>query len=78
MEGSGTLMTMDSNFNVIRSISTAAKPYGVAFDRQGSRIFVAAAAAKKLQVYSADSLQLLGEAPIGQRCWRAGARTMSM
>jgi YVTN family beta-propeller protein len=69
MEGSGTLLTMDSNFNVVRSIATAAKPYGVAFDRQGSRIFVAAAAAKKLQVYSADSLQLLGEAPIGQRCW---------
>ena len=69
MEGSGTLMTLDSNFNVIRSTATAAKPYGLAFDRQGSRIFVAAAAAKKLQVYSADSLQLLGEAPIGQRCW---------
>jgi YVTN family beta-propeller protein len=69
MEGSGTLLTLDSNFNVIHSTATAAKPYGVAFDRQGSRIFVAAAAARKLQVYSADSLQLLGEAPIGQRCW---------
>ncbi len=69
MEGSGTLLSLDSNFNVIRSVATAAKPYGVAFDRQGSRIFVAAAAARKLQVYSADSLQLLGEAPIGQRCW---------
>jgi YVTN family beta-propeller protein len=69
MEGSGTLLLLDSNFNVIRSVATAAKPYGLAFDRQGSRIFVAAAAARKLQVYSADSLQLLGEAPIGQRCW---------
>jgi YVTN family beta-propeller protein len=69
MEGSGTLLTMDANFNVIRSTATAAKPYGLAFDRQGSRIFVAAAAAKKLQVYAADSLQLLGETPIGQRCW---------
>jgi YVTN family beta-propeller protein len=69
LEGSGTLLSLDSNFNVIRSVSTAAKPYGVAFDRQGGRIFVAAAAAKKLQVYAADSLQLLAEAPIGQRCW---------
>lgn len=69
MEGSGTLLSLDSNLNVIRSVTTAAKPYGLAFDRQGSRIFVAAAAARKLQVYSADSLQLLGEAPIGQRCW---------
>ena len=69
MEGSGTLLTLDQNFNVTHSVSTAAKPYGVAFDRQGSRIFVAAAAARKLQVFSSDSLQLLGEAPIGQRCW---------
>ncbi len=69
MEGSGTLLSLDQNLNVIRSVATAAKPYGVTFDRQGSRIFVNAAAARKMQVYSADSLQLLGETPIGQRCW---------
>jgi YVTN family beta-propeller protein len=69
MEASGTLLTLDQNFNVIHTVATAAKPYGVAFDRDGRRIFVAAAAAKKLQIYSADTLQLLGEAPIGQRCW---------
>src|ERR1700723_3843584 len=69
MEGSGTLLSLDHNLNVVRSIATAAKPYGVAFDRQGTRIFVNAAAARKMQVYSADSLQLLGEVPIGQRCW---------
>jgi DNA-binding beta-propeller fold protein YncE len=69
MEGSGTLLSLDRDLNVIRSVTTAAKPYGLAFDRQGSRIFVAAAAARKLQVYAADTLQLVGEAPIGQRCW---------
>jgi YVTN family beta-propeller protein len=69
MEGSGTLLTLDQNFNVTHTVQTAAKPYGVAFDRLGKRIFVAAAAAQKLQVYSADSLQLLGEASIGKRCW---------
>jgi YVTN family beta-propeller protein len=69
MEGSGTLLSLDSNLNVIRSVATAAKPYGLSFDRQGNRIFVAAAAARKLQVYSADTLQLLGETPVGQRCW---------
>jgi DNA-binding beta-propeller fold protein YncE len=69
MEASGTLLTMDANFNVLKSIHTAAKPYGVAFDRAGKRIFVSAAMAHKLQVYSSDSLQLLAEVPIGQRCW---------
>jgi YVTN family beta-propeller protein len=69
MEGSGTLLVLDQDFNVTNTIMTAAKPYGVAFDRPGKRIFLAAAAARKLQVYSADSLALLAEAPIGQRCW---------
>jgi DNA-binding beta-propeller fold protein YncE len=69
METSGTLLTMDQNFNVIKSVPTAAKPYGVAFDRSGKRILVSAAQAGKLQVFSADSLQLLAEAPIGKRCW---------
>lgn len=69
MEASGTLLTMDTNFNVLQSVRTAAKPYGVAFDRAGKRIFVSAAMARKLQVFSADSLQLLAEVPTAQRCW---------
>jgi YVTN family beta-propeller protein len=69
MEGSGTLLTLDPNFNVLHSIATAAKPYGVAFDREGKRIFVVAAAARKLQVFTADTLEQIGEAPLGQRCW---------
>jgi len=69
LEGSGTLLLLDGEFNVTKTTMTAAKPYGVAFDRSGKRIFVAAAAARKLQVFSADSLQLVAEAPIGQRCW---------
>jgi DNA-binding beta-propeller fold protein YncE len=69
MEASGTLLTLDGNFNVTRSIATAAKPYGVAFDPDGQRIFVAAAAAQTLQIFTADSLQLVGQVPIGKRCW---------
>ena len=69
METSGTLLTMDPSFKVIKSVPTAAKPYGLAFDRAGKRIFVSAAAAGKLQVFSADSLQLLAEVPTGKRCW---------
>jgi DNA-binding beta-propeller fold protein YncE len=69
METSGTLLTLDPNFNVIKSAPTAAKPYGLSFDRAGKRIFVSAALAGKLQVFSADSLQLLAEVPTGKRCW---------
>jgi DNA-binding beta-propeller fold protein YncE len=69
METSGTLLKLGTDFNVIKSVSTAAKPYGESFDRAGKRIFVSAAAARKLQVFDADSLNLIAEVPIGQRCW---------
>ncbi len=69
MEGSGTLVMFDPNFKVLRWIQTDAKPYGVAFDSTGKRIFVSAAAAQKLQVFDADTLKQIGETPIGKRCW---------
>jgi DNA-binding beta-propeller fold protein YncE len=69
MEASGTLLEMDQDFKVVKSVTTGARPYGLAFDRAGKRIFVAAAMARKLQVFSADSMQLMAEIPIGQRCW---------
>jgi YVTN family beta-propeller protein len=69
MEASGTLLKMDMNFNILKSVQTAAKPYGESFDRTGKRIFVAAALAGKLQVFDADSLNLLAEVPVGKRCW---------
>jgi DNA-binding beta-propeller fold protein YncE len=69
MEASGTLLKMDMNFRVLQTIPTAAKPYGESFDRTGKRIFVAAAMARKLQVFDAVSLNLIAEVPIGQRCW---------
>ena len=69
MEASGTLLKMDMNFNILKSVRTAAKPYGESFDRAGKRIFVAAALAGKLQVFDADSLNLLAEVPVGKRCW---------
>ncbi len=69
MELSGTLVRMDSSFRVTKTAPTAAMPYGVAFDREGKRIFVAASTARKMQVFAADSLQLIAEIPTGQRCW---------
>lgn len=55
------------NFNILKSAPTAAKPYGESFDREGKGIFVAAALAGKLQVFDADSLNLLAEVPVGKR-----------
>ena len=69
METSGTLAKLDLNLNVIKTVPTGAKPYGESFDRSGKRVFVSAAVARKLQVFDADSLILIAEVPIGQRCW---------
>jgi DNA-binding beta-propeller fold protein YncE len=69
METSGTLLKLDENLNVIKSVPTGTKPYGLTFDRAGKRIFVSAALARKLQVFSADSLELIAEVPTAQRCW---------
>ncbi|HEX8817700.1 MAG TPA: beta-propeller fold lactonase family protein [Terriglobales bacterium] len=69
METSGTLVELDANLNVIKSVPTGAKPYGLTFDRAGKRIFVSAAMARKLQVFSADTLDQIAEVPTGQRCW---------
>jgi YVTN family beta-propeller protein len=69
MELSGTLLLLDQDFKVIRSTATGAMPDGVAFDRTGQEVVVAASGAQKLQFFSTDSLELLGQATVGQRCW---------
>lgn len=69
LESSNKLLLLDQNLDVTRSVATRAGPYGVAFDRTGHRLLVAAAKAQVLQVFDAESLELLAEVPVGQRCW---------
>ncbi|HEY6896433.1 MAG TPA: hypothetical protein VI279_04170, partial [Rhodocyclaceae bacterium] len=49
--------------------ATAKTPYGVAFDRSGARIFVAANKDKLLQVFDAKSFEKIKDIPTGERCW---------
>ena len=69
LEASGTLLIFNQDFEVSRSISIGARPYGVAFDQAGERLLVAASGAQALQVYDAQSLDLIAEVPAGRRCW---------
>ncbi|MFQ5929295.1 MAG: beta-propeller fold lactonase family protein [Acidobacteriota bacterium] len=69
LEASGTLLLLDEEFNVFHCISIGSRPYGVSFDRAGRRLFVAAAEAQVLQVFAADSLEVIAEVPVGRRCW---------
>ena len=69
LEFGNKFMVMDKDFNVVRTVDTAATPYGIAYDAKGERIFVAANKAQLLQVFDAKSFEKIKEVPTGHRCW---------
>ena len=69
IEYGNKLVALDGDFNVIKSVATGETPYGVAFSRDGSRLYVALAKGKALQVFDAASMTSIAEHPIGDRCW---------
>lgn len=69
MESSNNFLVLDAGFNILRSVETALGPYGVAFDRAGKRIVVAAARAGRLDVFDAQSYVRIAGIPVGKRCW---------
>ena len=69
MENSDTLVLLDPSLKVEKTVQVDKGPYGVAFDRSGQRLFVAAARAKMLQVFDAKTFRKLADIPVGQRCW---------
>ena len=69
IEFGNKLVVLDAGFNVIKVVATGDTPYGVAFGRGGSRLYVALAKGKALQVFDAASLVSIAEYPIGDRCW---------
>lgn len=69
IEFGNKLVVLDAGFNVVKAVTTGDTPYGVAFGRDGSRIYVALARGKALQVFDAASFASLAEFPIGDRCW---------
>jgi len=69
LEFANKFMVMDKDFNVLRTVDTAATPYGIAYDAKGERIFVATNKAKLLQVFDAKTFEKIKEVPTGNRCW---------
>ncbi|MDP1660060.1 MAG: cytochrome D1 domain-containing protein, partial [Methylotenera sp.] len=55
LEYGNKFMVMNKNFKVLRTVDTGSTPYGIAYDRKGERIFVAANKAKTLEVYNAKT-----------------------
>lgn len=69
MENSDSLVVLDADFNFVKSVPTAKGPYGVAFDKTGKNIVVAASRDGLVQVFDGASYAKLAEIPVGKRCW---------
>jgi YVTN family beta-propeller protein len=69
IEHGNKLVVLNAGFNVVKAVPTGDTPYGVAFGRDGSRLYVALAKGKALQVFDTASLTSIAEHPIGDRCW---------
>lgn len=69
LEFGNKLLMLDAAFKPVKAVATGKTPYGVAFDRSGQRIFVAASRENTLQVFDAKTLEKLKDIPTGNRCW---------
>lgn len=69
LEYGDKLLVIGKNLEPVRTVATGKTPYGVAFDRAGSRLFVAASGDNALQVFDGRSFELIRNIPVGERCW---------
>lgn len=69
LEFSNKILVLDNKFKVLRTVDTGNAPYGVSFDRDGKRLFVASSKEKALQVYDAKTFEKIKDIPTGNRCW---------
>ena len=69
LEYGDKVMILGRDFKLLKTIATGRTPYGVTFDRDGKRLFVAASRAKQLQVFDTKTFELVKSIPAGDRCW---------
>jgi YVTN family beta-propeller protein len=69
LEYADKMLVLNDKFEVIKEVATGKAPYGISFDRSGSRIFVAANKEKTLQVFDAKTFEKIKDIPTGDRCW---------
>ena len=69
LEMSDKLLVLDSKMEPVKVIDTGKAPYGVSYDREGKRLFVATSKQKALQVYDTATMQKIKDIPTGDRCW---------
>ena len=69
LEFGNNFIVLDKNFNHVKTVATAAAPYGVSFDKKGERLFVASSKGQKLTAFNAKTFEKIKEIDVGKRCW---------
>ena len=69
IEYGNSLVVMNSDFEIIKAIKTGEVPYGLSFSRDGSKLYVALAKGKAIQVFDTKSWEEVGRGETGKRCW---------
>lgn len=69
LEYGNSFIVLDNQFKHLKTIATGESPYGVSFDRDGKRLFVATSKAKTLEVYDTTNFEKIKDIPTGRRCW---------
>ena len=69
LEYGNSFIVLDNQFQHLKTIATGESPYGVSFDREGKRLFVATSKAKTLEVYDTTNFEKIKDIPTGRRCW---------
>ena len=63
------IVMLDSEFNYVKGIETGNVPYGLTFNRDGSRLYVALARGQAIQVFDTKTWEEVGQVETGKRCW---------
>ncbi len=69
LEYGNKILVLDKDFNFVRTVDTADTPYGISYNHNGDRIFVAANKAKVLEVFDAKTFEKIKDIPTANRCW---------
>ncbi len=69
LEFGDKVLVLDKNFETVKTFATGKTPYGIAFDKSGKRLFVAASKSKELQVYDGKTFEPIKNIPTADRCW---------
>jgi len=70
LEFSSNFIVLDKEFNHVKTVKTGKSPYGISFNSEGDKLYVAAGRARTLEVFDGKDFTKIKELKTeGKRCW---------